>query len=449
MPPSHRQTNHRQTNHRLALLALSLLVMACSAQPPPRLLPLVEQPERTPVILVPGITGTELVDPAGEVHWGRAGNLFRPRDGGYGLAVPLVDGSPDPLRAGEVMEQISLAGIAKKPIYGSILDLLLANGYTRGDLENPTRQADLYLFGYDWRRENTITAGQLFERLEALSRVRGEDPLPVTLICQSNGGHICRWLAKYGGASLEEAAAGGAAPPVAIEIERIVFIGTANGGSARILRELHRGRKYLPVVGRKLLPETLFTFRSLYQDLPAYREDLFVDPAGRPLEVDLYQAETWQHYGWSAFAPETAGRMDRRPDLFGDSDDRKEFLQRALDDGRQMQRLLKQDVDGFSVGKYFLIQNVYKPTPDRTVLLRQDEGWEMRLTGDPDLRRDTYLSSLVSAPGDGHAALPSQIWLSPQELAVLQGEPFHILGAHFEMILDRGTHRRLLDFLIE
>jgi len=401
------------------------------------------------VVLVPGITGTELVDSSGKIHWGKGGNLFVPRDRGYRLALPLVEDGPDDLRAGQVMEAISVGGVIKKPVYGPIIELLQANGYVRGDFSSPDSDSDLYLFGYDWRRDNSTSARQLFERLEGLRRARGEDRLRVTLLCQSNGGHICRWLAKYGNATLAAAAAGQGAPPAQFEIDRIVFVGTANGGSMRILRELHRGRHYVPLVGRKLAAETLFTFPSLFQDLPAYRGDLFVDPDGQTLAVDLFDAASWQRYSWSAFAADAARRMDRRPDLFGSEADRLHFLERALTAGQTMQRLLQRDVVGFSVGRYFLIQNVYEPTPDRAVLVRQEDDWEMQLTGDRELRQDTYLSALVSAPGDGHAAQASQVWLSPQELAVLHDQPFHILGEHFEMILDRGTHRRLLDFLLE
>src|SRR5262249_37250873 len=143
-----------------------------------------------------------------------------------------------------------------------------------------------------------------YEKLVALARARGEERLRVALICQSNGAHICRYLAKYGGASLEEAEAGRAAPPRELEITRMVLVGTANGRSLRMLREMHRGRPYVPLsLGRRLQPETLFTFPSFYQDLPVYRSDVFLDEKGRTLDVDLFSAAAWETYGWTIYGP--------------------------------------------------------------------------------------------------------------------------------------------------
>ena len=63
-------------------------------------------------------------------------------------------------------------------------------------------------------------------------------------MCQSNGERICRYLAKYGAATLEEAEAGRTAPLPGIAIEKVLLVGTSNAGSLRILRELNRGRSY-------------------------------------------------------------------------------------------------------------------------------------------------------------------------------------------------------------
>ena len=69
----------------------------------------------------------------------------------------------------------------------------------------------------------------------------------------------------------------------------------------RILRELDRGRSYIPIINDRQ-PETFFTFPALYEDLPAYRRDLFVGGDGEALDVDLYDAGAWTRYGWSALS---------------------------------------------------------------------------------------------------------------------------------------------------
>ena len=53
------------------------------------------------------------------------------------------------------------------------------------------------------------------------------------------------------------------------------------------LRTLNRGRSYLPVIGRKIRPETMFGFDSLFETLPGYRPDLFFDEQGELVEILL------------------------------------------------------------------------------------------------------------------------------------------------------------------
>jgi hypothetical protein len=437
----------------LGLLFSVLSLVACSAtQEAPVLALLRDTSEKVPVILVPGITGSELRDRvSGELAWGKGKNLLFPRDGGYTLALPIEakSGSEPRLEAGEVIDEVRLAWI-RTPVYGPIAKLLQANGYRRGDLVDPNPGENLFLFSYDWRQDNIKAVQLLFKRLQALRRARGEEELSVALICQSNGGYICRYLAKYGAASLQDAEAGRAAPPEKLRITRMLFVGTASGGSIRILRLVDRGRNYVPLVGRDLLPEVLFTFPSIFQDLPAYRQDLFLDEEGRALPVDLYDAENWWKYGWSVFSQKARKRLTTAPvELFADEAARRRFLTHNLARAERFQALLHAEAAGYEPPPYFMIQNVYRQTPERAVLGRKDEEWRLLFSGDKELKKKSYLLSLASGPGDDHATLGSQLWLSEKEKAAIAVEVFNIEGGHFEMILDRGTHRRMLDFLAQ
>lgn len=438
---------------RPAVVAVALALLSGCGRPPTPAAPGPRGPAASGpvVVLVPGITGVELRHrDSGRLAWGNGARLFTPRDLGAALALPVapgVAGEPE-LVPGGVIERISLLGIVRKSVYGPVLDLLEEAGYRRGDLDRPDPAATLFPFAYDWRRDNVASAAELSRRLQGLRRARGEGPLRVVLICQSNGAHLCRYFAKYGGAAPEEAAAGSAGPPPGVEVEALVLVGTSNGGSLRILREMNRGRRYAPG-GRRWAPETLFTFPSLYQDLPAYRSDLFVGPDGRALDVDLYDAAAWRPYGWSIYGRDSARRLasGRLPAAFGDAAAREAFLIRALEGARRLQRLLAADSPGFGATRYHLIQSAYTETPDRALLERTADGWRTSFTGDRRLRRDPYLASLTSAPGDGHATLASQGHLSPQEQAALASEPFYVRGRHFEMILSPATGRRLLEVL--
>lgn len=428
-----------------ALLLLVPLLAACAAELPlPRLLP---PGERVPVVLVPGITGSFLADAAtGEVLWGRGANLLGPHDHGNNLARPLAESGSSALREAGVIGRMRIFRLIEKPIYGPVAELLEENGYVRDDESAPGAGGNVYMFGYDWRQDNVESARRLAALLEQIAAAHGRRE--VDLICQSNGAHLCRWVMKFAGRSLEEAEAfPGDDPGAGFTVRRLILVGSSNGGSLRILRELDRGRTYVPWVGRRLEPEVLFTMPSVYQDLPAYNHRPFLDENGRQLPLDLYDPQVWLDLEVSIFGEESRRRADLRPDLYGDPAAREAFLRRALDRARRFHQQLGRDLP---VGdtQLFSIQNTYRETPHAVILRRQVAGKpELLFTGDPELERDPYLKALAAAPGDGHATVESQGHLSPKEKAALGAPPYYVSGEHFELILDRGSLRRMLDFL--
>lgn len=415
----------------------------------PRALP--ETPPDTPVVFVPGVTGVVLRDAVTqEVVWGEGRNLLGPRDGAYGLALPLVSGDhgQPTLEPVAPIDQISLLGI-DKPIYGPIRTLLAEAGYRQGSLESPRPGETFFFFAYDWRRDLTEGARRLRERLEALRRAQGKERLEVDLICQSSGAHLCRYLAKYGAVPLDEAVAGRGSLPANIAIRRLVLVGSSNGGSLRILRELDRGRRYLPLIGRRMTPEVVFTYPSLFQDLPVYRSDLFVDETGRPLDVDLFDPESWRRYGWSVHDEETAGRLRERgaERFLGGPAERDAWLRRTLAAARRFQESLHADAPGFGGTRIYIVGSADQETPDRAVLVRDRGEWRTYFTGDSFLRRRPALRALATASGDEHATLASQDWLSPQEQAALALPPRRVHGGHFEALLTAETGSFLLEAL--
>lgn len=436
---------------RQAALALAVLCAACGPRPAFRVLPERPQaaPPAVPVVFVPGVTGVVLRDArTKQVAWGTGRNLLRPHDDGYGLALSLVPGdSGQPaLEPVAPIEQISLFGI-RKPIYGPIRKLLTGAGYVQGNLESPQAGETLFFFNYDWRRDLTESAGLLRRRLEELRRVQGLERLEVDLVCQSSGAHLCRYLAKYGGVPLEEAGRGGLPP--ALAVRRLVLVGSSNGGSLRILRELDRGRRYVPLIGRWMRPEVTFTFPSLFQDLPVYRRDLFLDAEGRPLDVGLFDPGSWRRYGWSVYGKATDRRLREKgaQRFLGGAAARDAWLRRALSEALRFQELLRADAPGFGQTRTYLVGSTDQPTPDRAVLVRKGEGWRTLFTGDAELRRRPVLQALATARGDEHATVASQDWLSPQERAALALPPRRVRGGHFEALLTDEVQRFLLEAL--
>jgi hypothetical protein len=415
----------------LLLLGAALLSFCsgCAVHQEPILAPLRERAEKDPVILIPGVTGSQLRESSsGRVVWGRGWNLLFPRDGGAEVALPF-----DPkarreqgLEAFAPVLQVRLFGFYKREIYAPIVRLMEKNGYRLGE--------DFLIFNYDWRYGSVETASQLLEELEALRLARGDRKLRATLICQSNAALICRYLAKFGGATLSEAESGRSGLPPEIAVDKILMIGTANGGSMRILHELLRGRKYVRWIGRRISPETLFSFESLLEGLPVHRDDLFFDADGEILDVDLFDAGSWRKYGWSDHSDGAAAEH---------------YLAQMLDRTRRLQRLLLSDPKGFVPPRYYSVQNAYTETPERAMLVRGEDRWKTSFENDEVVRQDPYLLSLAASPGDGHATVESQSWLSPMEVDAMAHPPLYVEGSHFGIILNRATMRRMLQFFEE
>lgn len=364
----------------LAVLLVGVVTgwLAPPGAPSPATLERGSPPPAIPVVLVPGTTGSALAARAtGELAWGRTGNLLAPRDGGYALALPITEPLGDPATAAdEVPSRLEATAVlgtlrlgpARKPIYDPLLDALAAAGYRRGDLARPEPGDTLFAFPYDWRQSNVVGARRLLAALAHLRQARGGDAVQVDLICQSSGAHICRWLIRHGGASIAAAEAG-AQPPAWLRVRKLVLVGAPNGGSLRILREIDRGRRYVPLAGRRMRPEVLFSFRSLYEDLPHAGEGLLLDEDGEPLpagEGDLYRAETWRRLGWSVFAPGARERLLARRDLFfAGEDERFAYLAERLEAARRVHTLLARDPETSRVPRIYLVGNDDEPTPRR------------------------------------------------------------------------------------
>lgn len=435
---------------RLAVAALALVALAGCASTIPQLDRALWPDPRVPVVFVPGITGSELVElDDGESVWGTGKALFWPRDGGVDSARPIPPQTPPRLGAGRELRRIRLAGFDLKDVYQPVAELFARHGYQVGDLGAPRPGDSFFFFPYDWRQDDVAMAGELAAALDGLRRARGEERLRLSLVCQSNGATLCRYLAKYGGGSLEDAERGLAGPPADLEVERLVLVGTALGGSLRILRFLTGGRRYVPPTGRFMAPEVMSTFPALFQDLPSYRPRPFVDAEGRPLDADLFDVATWERYGLGLFDPEIAGRIARRdrPELFGDAAMRRAWVAAQLARASRLHRVLRADVPGLVPPRYYLIQNPYAPTPDRVALLPEGDGWRLAFSDDEGLADRPRLAALLAAPGDGHATVESMLWMSPQEAAAMAAPPFWVTGGHFELLLSEAALTQTLRFL--
>jgi pimeloyl-ACP methyl ester carboxylesterase len=264
---------------------------------------------KRPVIVIPGILGSELINPkTGEKVWPSA---FRTSQEGLPIS-PNLEANRDDLIPGRIVETAKLAKLLPEVyVYRDLLEALRRYaGYREGDWENPAVDGDrdtFYVFAYDWRRDNVANARELVRRLQRLKEKLKREDLKFNIVAHSMGGLIARYAAMYGDADLP--AGDAAIQPTwsgAAHISKIVMIGVPNEGSTDAFATLIEGysvteglRRRVPLLN-KLTAEDAARTPSVFQLLPHARAVRFLDENLKPIAIDLYDAEVWKQYGWSA-----------------------------------------------------------------------------------------------------------------------------------------------------
>ncbi|MEM6560704.1 MAG: hypothetical protein AAF656_03815 [Planctomycetota bacterium] len=273
---------------------------------------------RNPVIVIPGVLGSRLEGPDGEIVWGEFGSGGvdpRTPEGRALLAVP-ADGSDDGVRATAVIERFraNLFGITfEQSAYENLLKTLGAGGYIDqdmslagdGEVNYGEDHFTCHQFPYDWRRELSTSAIKLHAfLLEKRDEIRKQrvakfglaavkaaeaehGPMKFDVVAHSMGGLVLRYYLMYGPTPLDEL--GDAPTPTwagAELVEDAILVGTPNGGSYEAVRILAEGKRFSP-----LLPsydaELLQTMPALWQLLPV--ESVY------PARVDGAAANNWAY----------------------------------------------------------------------------------------------------------------------------------------------------------
>src|SRR5918911_2721153 len=149
---------------------------------------------KPPLIVIPGILGSRLVNrKTGEVVWPSA---FRSDTEGRGLPVsPDLAANRDDLMPERIIETAKLARLAPEVyVYNQLLDALRTyGGYRDGNWDDPGADGDhdtLYVFPYDWRRDNVESARELVRRIETLKQKLNRPELRFNIIAHSMGGLV-------------------------------------------------------------------------------------------------------------------------------------------------------------------------------------------------------------------------------------------------------------------
>jgi len=213
---------------------------------------------RDVVILLPGITGSVLVDkrghelwaPSAEVVWRAITTLGRSVEG---LELP-ADGSDDGVAASRLVPDVSIIpGLIKIDGYSKVSNYLVSRlGLVEGQ--------NFFPFPYDWRLDNRVNAERLknsaMDWLRAWRRSSGNADAKLVLIGHSMGGLISRYFIEC----LEGWK----------DTHRLMTLGTPHRGSLNALGFLEEGmKKGIGPVGIDLSP-LLRSLPSVYQLLPIY-----------------------------------------------------------------------------------------------------------------------------------------------------------------------------------
>ena len=323
---------------------------------------------RNPVIVVPGILGSRLVNSEnGQSVWGelsRKASNPRRVENLQALALPMASGVPldqlrDSIREDGPLDEltIKLLGVPiRVNAYAQILAALGVGGYRdqhfRG--ESALNEVDYdddhftcFQYSYDWRRDIAETAADLDRFIieqEKIIREKYREKFGIEnpeikfdVVAHSMGGLVARYYLRYGNQPLP---ADGSLPELnwagARHIGRLVLVGTPNAGSSDSIVELVEGKKLLNPFS-KVPPVVIGTMPSTYQLLPRTRHQPLVTPAGET--IDVYDPAVWEKLSWGLADPKQDKQLKK---LLPEVDDAETRRAIALDHQRKCLARAKQ-----------------------------------------------------------------------------------------------------------
>jgi pimeloyl-ACP methyl ester carboxylesterase len=328
---------------------------------------------KPPVIVIPGLTGSELVSSKnGSVVWFK---VRRSKTDDLSLPIsPNIAANRDSLVARDILRSIRLGFFKKTDAYAGLLDALEDHGYKEGKWDNPPvrgYQDTIYIFPYDWRRDNVENARLLIRQIETLKRRLNKPNLKFDVIAHSMGGLIARYAAMYGDADLPNGAKITPTWAGAKNFNKIVLLGAPNQGSVIALKSLLNGFSLfgtqinLPFI-QNLSKFDLFTIPSGYQLLPFDGTIKVYDEELKPLKIDLYDPETWNEYGWSVIEDKDFSKKFST----AEQENAKAYFVAVLDRARRFQDALNAASIKPVPASYYLIGAECKDTPDGVVVFQ-------------------------------------------------------------------------------
>ena len=234
-----------------------------------------------PLVLVPSIMGTRLLDPRGRGVWSTKRQLYLP------FSSLHVEARPAGL-----LEGFSLVpGLWSYDVYGGLVRYLeRIGGYVRGET--------LFVLDYDWRTGVTDASTKLAAFVDSLVPRIGAQK--IDLLGISSGGLVARHF--LAGAS--------------DRARRCVSVGTPQRGSFTALEALTSGLRLAPL-GRMFSRREIGELQTIWDCLPHPAERTFIDDQGELLDLDLYDPDLWARFAFvSLRREEIRARLSRARALY-------------------------------------------------------------------------------------------------------------------------------------
>ena len=428
-----------------------------------------EDPHRNPIIVIPGVLGSKLVDQdSKETVWGAFGlgqvNPYSPQ-GARLISLPMAQGK----KLNELHDHVKPDGALDRIVYNflgfplqlnayyNILQALGVGGYRdqglAGAIDYGGRHFTCFQYDYDWRRDIVESAKQLDRFIQAKSRYVQEESekrfgiklekVKFDIVAHSMGGLVARYYLRYGGADLPE---DGSLPELtwagARYVDHLVIIGTPNAGSMDALQDLIYGVR-LETLFPHYSAAVLGTMPSMYELLPRGRHHPLIRANGQPVP-DLYDPELWKSQQWGLADPDQDHILQL---ILPDVESREQRLEIALDHQAKALLRARQFAAAMDVPakppdwlKLFLIAGDAEET-HRTAQIQPQGGIKMIRTGPGD---GTVLRS--SALMDERMAdnLQSRL-ISP----IQWSQVFFLFSDHLGITKDPSFTDNVLYFLLE
>lgn len=393
-----------------------------------------------PIIIVPGVAGTRLVDAeSGKTAWGSYGiNSYWPsteKDNQL-LSLPLDPENKSSAQESSkaipksVLETFRLSffpfSSIEITVYATIKKSMIAAGYISEKhispkTENPERRgAPLFEFAYDYRKSNAENAIKLDKFIREKSKSpaikkRFGDNQKFDLICHSMGCLVSRYYLRYGNQGL-----GTSDNPPELnwsgshKIENIIMVAPPNLGSVDALSNLINGYHLHQIKFLKYPPAVLGTWPSMYELLPRQNISQATNQEGK--EIDLLDPQLWQEMGWGLLDPKQEKVLNQISGTGAKSPSSKRLqakrLQaKLLNDAKLFHSRLDKKAESPEGLYFWLFAGVGKPTESKVTVNTETKTWsaERIKAGDGEVLRASAYALENTKIGDNSSPYSDSI----------------------------------------